>query len=75
MPHIIVKLWTGKTEEQKKLLAEELAKTAMAVLNTKEASFSVSIEDVDREDWAEKVYMPDIVGQKEKLYKAPGYKM
>ena len=32
IPHIIVKLWKGKTEAQKKKLADELAKTAMFVI-------------------------------------------
>jgi 4-oxalocrotonate tautomerase len=75
MPHIIVKLWTGKSEAQKKKLAEELTKTAMSVIGYGEESFSVAIEDIDPQDWAAKVYQPDIVGQKENLYKQPGYKM
>ncbi len=75
MPHIIVKLWKGKTEAQKKKLAEELTKTAMSVIGYGEESFSVAIEDIDPSDWKEKVYQPDIMKQKEKLYKEPGYKM
>lgn len=75
MPHISVKLWTGKTEAQKKQLAEELTKAAMSVLGGKETSFSVAIEDVAPDDWKEQVYEPDIMEQKEKLYKQPGYKM
>lgn len=75
MPHIIVKLWKGKTEEQKKKLAEELTKTAMSVIGYGEESFSVSIKDIDPKDWGEKVYHPHIIEQKEKLYKQPGYKM
>lgn len=34
---------------------------------------SVAIEDVAKEDWAEKVYKPDILGKPETLYKKPGY--
>lgn len=75
MPHISVKLYSGKTEEQKKKLAEELTKAAMSVLGGETKSFSVAVEDVEPEDWKEQVYQPDIVGQKEKLYKEPGYKM
>ena len=75
MPHIIIKLFKGKSEEQKKKLAAELTKTAMAVIGYSEESFSVVIEDIDPEIWAEKVYHPDIMEQKDKLYKRPGYKM
>ncbi len=61
MPHIIIKLWKGKTEEQKKKLAEELTKTAMSVIGYGEESFSVAIEDIAPKDWADKVYHPDIM--------------
>ena len=75
MPHIIVKLWKGKTEAQKKKLADELTKTAMSVIGYSEESFSVAVEDIEPNEWKEKVYQPDIIKQKEKLYKEPGYNM
>ncbi len=75
MPHVIVKLITGKSEEQKVRLAEEIVKDVVTVLNLPEESVSVSFEEVKREDWAEKVYRPDIVNSAEKLYKKPGYTM
>lgn len=75
MPHITVKLWKGKTETQKRKLAEELTKTAMSVIGYSEESFSVAIIDIEPDDWKEKVYEPDVIGQKENLYKEPGYKM
>lgn len=75
MPHLIIKLWKGKTEEQKKKLAEALTQTAMSVLGYGEESYSVTIEDIEPKDWADQVYHPDIMGQKEKLYKKPGYSM
>lgn len=75
MPHISVKLWTGKTEAEKKQLAEELTKAAMSVLGGGAASFSVAIEDVAPDDWKEQVYDPEIMANKELLYKQPGYKM
>jgi 4-oxalocrotonate tautomerase len=37
------------------------------------ASVSVSIEDVEPEDWIEKVYKPDIVDRWDQVYKKPGY--
>ena len=73
MPHVIVKLWPGKSEEQKNRLAERITKDVMAVLNYPEESVSVAIQEVKPEDWAEKVYKPDIVSNPERLYKKPGY--
>jgi 4-oxalocrotonate tautomerase len=73
MPHVIVKLWPGKSEQQKVRLAEEIAKDVMDVLDYGEESVSVAIEEVEPRDWAEKVYKTDIVNDAEKLYKKPGY--
>ena len=75
MPHVIVKLWPGKSEQQKIRLAEEIVKDVMNVLNYGEESISVAIEEVKPQDWAEKVYKPDIADNPEKLYKKPGYTM
>ena len=75
MPHVIVKLWPGRSEQQKVRLAEEIVKDVTKVLNYGEESVSVAIEEVEPQDWAEKVYQPDIVNNSEKLYKKPGYTM
>ena len=47
----------------------------MTVLDYGEESVSVAIEEVKPEDWAEKVYKPDIVKNPEKLCKKPGYNL
>ena len=46
MPHIIVKLWPGKTEQQKKELAERITKDVMDVLDYGEESVSVTFEEI-----------------------------
>ena len=73
MPHVIVKLHSGRSEQQKAKLAEEVTKAVMAALKSAEASVSVGIEDVEPQDWAEKVYRPDILGKPETIFKKPGY--
>lgn len=73
MPHVIVKLWPGKSEQQKKQLAERIAQDVMEVLHYGEESVSVALEEVTAEDWAEQVYKPDIVSKPMQLYKKPGY--
>jgi len=73
MPHVIVKLWPGKSERQKTRLAEEIVKDVMHVLNYGEESVPVAFEEVESQDWAEKVYKPEIQGRGDKLYKKPGY--
>jgi len=75
MPHVIVKLWPGKSEQQKTRLAEAITKDVMNTLHYGEESVSVAFEEIPAQEWAEKVYKPDIVGHPEKLYKKPGYAM
>ena len=73
MPHVIVKLWPGKSEKQKAQLAEAITKDVTDVLGYGEESVSVAMEEVPTRDWAELVYKPDIEGKPEQLYKKPGY--
>lgn len=75
MPHVIVKLWPGKSEDQKKSLADKIAKDVMDVLKYGEESVSVGFEEISSKDWKEKVYRPDIKDNRDKLYKKPGYEM
>lgn len=73
MPHVVVKLWPGKSEQQKLQLAEEIVKGVMVVLHYGEGSVSLAIEEVKAEEWAEKICKPDIQKKWERLYKKPGY--
>ena len=73
MPHVIVKLWPGKSEQQKTRLAEAIAKDVMDILHYGEESVSVALEEVKSQDWVEKVFKPDIKSKWGKLYKKPGY--
>lgn len=73
MPHVIVKLYPGRSELQKTRLAEEIVKDVVAIAKCEEKSVSVTIEEIKPEEWAEKVYKPAILDSPEKLYKKPGY--
>ena len=73
MPHVIVKLWPGKSEKQKAKLAEEITRAVMSVLNYGEDSVSVAMEEVGPDQWMDKVYKPDILGKPKQIYKQPGY--
>jgi 4-oxalocrotonate tautomerase len=73
MPHVIVKLYPGRSEQQKARLAEAIVRDVVAIAKCEEESVSVAIEEVKPEDWTEKVYNRDIRGTPENLYKKPGY--
>jgi 4-oxalocrotonate tautomerase len=73
MPHVIVKLHSGKSERQKHALAQAVTKAVMSALNYVEESVSVGIEEVEPKEWTEKVYKPDIIRKPDTIYKKPGY--
>ena len=73
MPHVVVKLYPGSSEEQKSKLSEEITKVIMNITNKPEAAVSVAIEEVNENEWMEKVYDAEIRPNLEKLYKKPGY--
>jgi 4-oxalocrotonate tautomerase len=75
MPHIIVKLWPGKSEKQKCKLAEEITQSVMNTLHYGEESVSVAFEEIESKDWATQIYRTHIVGHEDELYKKPGYTM
>ena len=73
MPHVVVKLWPGKSEQQKSRLAEAITKNVMEILHYGDDSVSVAFEEVRSRDWLEQVYKPDILNKWDNVYKKPGY--
>ena len=73
MPHIIVKLYPGRSEAQKKQLVDQIAKDVVTIAKCEEKAVSIAIEEIDPKNWAEMVYKPDILNQAHTLYKKPGY--
>ena len=71
--HVVVKLAPGSSEEKRNQLAEEIVKDVMRILDREEEVISVALEEADPEDWTDRVYIPDIQGNWNLLYKKPGY--
>ena len=73
MPHIIVKLYPGRSAEKKMQLAKKITEDIVTIAECEEKSVSVAIEEITPEAWAESVYRPDILDKQDCLYKRPGY--
>jgi 4-oxalocrotonate tautomerase len=73
MPHVIVKMYPGRTVEQKNKLAQVIADSIVKIAKCEEKTVSVAIEEIAPEDWAETVYRPDILEKEKTLVKKPGY--
>ena len=74
MPHLIVKLWPGRSEEDKIKLTQKLTEAVNEAINVSDDSISIALEEIPKDEWVEKVYKPDIMMNENKLYKKPGYK-
>lgn len=73
MPHVILKMVEGRTQEQKQALAEALTQAVTASLGCGEDLVSVAIEDFKDEEWMSKVFAPDIQQRADTIYRMPGY--
>jgi len=73
MPHIIIKLYPGRSENQKKQLANEIVKSVAEIAVCEEKSVSVAIEEIEPNDWVESVYIPEVIDKKNNLVIMPGY--
>jgi 4-oxalocrotonate tautomerase len=73
MPHVIVKMYAGRSSAQKTKLAEEITQAVMKTLGYGADSVSVGVEDVAPADWVKQVYKPDIAAKSDTLFKKPGY--
>ena len=71
MPHVDIKCFSGRTEQQKKECAEKIAEVIAETLGCKTSSVSVAIKDVSEDEWKEKVWDVSIVPNEKYLYKKP----
>jgi 4-oxalocrotonate tautomerase len=73
MPHVFIRTQSGRSPALKAEIADQVARALMVSAGCPEEAVSVSIEDVEREDWVDSVYKPDGLGKPATLYKKPGY--
>jgi len=52
MPHIEINTWEGKSTETKRIMVQEITKTAVAVLGIKPEMVSVIIREIPKANWA-----------------------
>ena len=73
MPHVIVKLWPGKSQAQKQALSDAIVRDVANILGYGDDSVSVGFEEVSSAQWSAEVYGPDIQDRWATLTKQPGY--
>jgi 4-oxalocrotonate tautomerase len=73
VPHVIVKLWPGKSHEQRTRLSEAIVRDVTSILDYGDEAVSVAFAEVAPADWTEQVYKPHILDKWDQLTKEPGY--
>jgi len=74
MPHITIKCYPGRTEEQKKKCAESVALAIANTLGCDISAVSLEIDEIEKENWTSDVWDKEISPNMENLYIKPGYK-
>lgn len=73
MPHVVVWMYPGRTEETKRNLTEAVVRAVCETCGVGPETVSVAVEEVPKERWMEEVYGPRIAGKADRLTKRPGY--
>lgn len=73
MPHLNVRMYAGRSDAEKRELADRLTQVVTETLGYGDEAVSVAIEDVAPKDWMDGVYRTDIAAHPDRLFKRPGY--
>jgi len=73
MPHIVLKMKPGRSDELKAQIAQALAQALVATAGVPEKAVSVAMEEIAPDDWMTQVYEPEIAGKAATLVRKPGY--
>jgi 4-oxalocrotonate tautomerase len=73
MPHVIVKLWPGTSDAQKRQLSDAIVTSVTDVLGYGAESVSVGFDEVAAADWDRVVFRPLVAGRWDSLTQKPGY--
>ena len=69
MPHVVVKMWPGRTEEQKKACARAVAQAVVDTIDdVTDPLMSVSIMEIPSEEWDGKINKIDRVDKNAVMY-------
>jgi len=73
MPHIIVKMYPDRTPAEKADMARRLALDLQDNMGYAFDNVSVSVVEIEPDQWMQAVYEPDIANAVDVLVKRPGY--
>ncbi len=73
MPHVNIRMYPGRTDEQKQALTDKVIEAFGESLDIPPRWLTVAIEEVDPDDWHAEVVGPEIRAKADLLTKEPEY--
>ena len=73
MPHVNIKLYPGRTHEQKQALTQLIIEAIDDTLGVGSKYVTVAFEEIPQEAWHDQVVKPELEDKKALLYKHPQY--
>jgi 4-oxalocrotonate tautomerase len=73
MPHVEIKCFPGRSEEQKTKCAEAVTKAISETMSCDASSVSIAIKEIEKDSWKAQVWDTQITPEMDALYKKPGY--
>lgn len=70
MPHVIVKLWPGRNDQQKRVIADRVIQAIVESAGVAPTTVTVGIEEVPRERWQEEVHVPEVDRKGSSIYRS-----
>jgi len=74
MPHVVIKMYKGRTQQQKQQMSDAVSKALLQSINCTDDHISIAVEEYEKSEWGEKVFYPEIEKNRETLLKKPNYK-
>ena len=73
MPHVNVRMYPGRTDEQKRALTAKIIQAFDEALDIPSKWLTVAIEEVAQEHWNAEIVEPEVLGKQALRYKEPEY--
>ena len=73
MPHVNIKYFSSLDEKQKTTLVKAITEAITNTFQCDETVVSIALEPIEKENWHDEVYLPEIINRQKLLCKIPNY--
>lgn len=74
MPYVAIKCYPREDEAQKVALVEKINEALLEVFGVPQKAVTITLEEIPKEEWEEKVQKPELAFKTDKMYISHGEK-